>query len=90
MSQRRVFTEEFKRDAVRMAGERGNMTQTARDLGISLSILQRWKKLLVTTQENPFPGHGHARDAEVAELNRELARVREENDILKKAVGILE
>ncbi len=36
----------------------------------------------------PFPGQGNPRDEEVARLRRELARVKEENDILKKAVGI--
>jgi transposase len=34
MTQRKVFTEEFKRDAVRLAKERGNIAQTARELGI--------------------------------------------------------
>ncbi len=35
-SERRVFTEEFKRDAVRLANERGNAAQVARDLGLNL------------------------------------------------------
>ena len=41
---RRVFTEEFKRDAVRLAKERGNLSQAARDLGIHESVLGRWKR----------------------------------------------
>ena len=36
----------------------------------------------------PFPGKGNPRDEELAKLQRELARVKEENEILKKAVGI--
>ena len=35
MTERKVYTEEFKREAVRLAKERANLAQTARDLGIS-------------------------------------------------------
>ena len=91
---RRVFTEEFKREAVRLAVERGNVSAVARDLGIVESCLTRWKRRVeeeaaqTDTRPRPFPGQGNARDEEVARLRRELARVQEENEILKKAVGI--
>ena len=85
---RRSFTEEFKREAVRLAQERGNLSAVARDLGINDSVLQRWKKRLEQRQERPFPGRGNPRDEEMAKLQRELAQVKEENEILKKAVGI--
>jgi len=85
---RRSFTEEFKREAVRLAQERGNLSAVARDLGIEDSVLQRWKKRLQGGEERPFPGRGNPRDEEMAKLQRELARVKEENEILKKAVGI--
>lgn len=86
--ERRVFTEEFKRDAVRLAKERGNTSQAARDLGVHESVLSRWKRQLDASPERPFPGQGNAQDPELAQLKRELARVKEENEILKKAVGI--
>ena len=90
---RRVFTEEFKREAVRLATERGNISATARELGICDSVLTRWKQRVekpTTALEatRPFPGRGNARDEEMARLKRELARSQEENAILKKAVGI--
>ena len=85
---RRSFTEEFKTEAVRLARERGNLSAVARDLGIADSVLQRWKRRLEEGQARPFPGKGHPRDEEMAKLHRELARVKEENEILKKAVGI--
>jgi len=85
---RRVFTEEFKRDAVRLARERGNISQVARDLGIHESVLTRWKQRLETTPERPFPGQGNPQDPELAQLRRENARLKEDNEILKKAVGI--
>lgn len=84
----KVYTEEFKREAVRLAKERGNIAQTARDLGVSDTSILYWKKQLEETPERPFPGQGNPRDAELAQLKRENARLKEENEILKKAVGI--
>lgn len=85
---RKVYTEEFKREAVRLAIERGNIAQVARDLGMSDNTLQGWKSQLEKTPDNPFPGNGNPRDVELAQLKRDLARLQEENEILKKAVGI--
>ena len=48
---RRSFTEEFKRDAVRLATERGNVSAVARDRSINESVLNRWKRQL--QQEPP-------------------------------------
>jgi len=92
---RRSFTEEFKREAVRLAIERGNVSAVARDLGIHESVLNRWKRQLQQESERsggpgtrPFPGNGNARDQELVKIQRENARLKEENAILKKAVGI--
>ena len=87
-TERKSYTEEFKREAVRLAKERGNIAAAARDLGISDNTLQAWKKQLEQTPENAFPGNGNPRDPETARLQRENARLKEENEILKKAVGI--
>ncbi len=73
---RRSFTEEFKREAVQLAIERGNVSAVARDLGISESVLNRWKRQL--QQESgqpgpgtrPFPGRGNARDEETPVTRR--------------------
>ena len=86
--ERRVFTEEFKRDAVQLAKERGNVARAARDLGVHESVLSRWKRRLDTAPERPFPGQGKPQNPELAQLKRENARLTEENEILKKAVGI--
>ena len=86
---RKTYTEEFKCEAVRLAHERGNLVQTARDLGLCATVLQRGKKRLDASPERPFPGKGNAKDPELAALKRENARLREENDILKAACGIL-
>ena len=86
--ERRVFTEEFKRDAVRLAKERGSVSQVARDLGIHESVLTRWRRRLEEVPERPFPGQGNPQDPVLAQLRRENARLKEDNEILKKAVGI--
>ncbi len=88
--EKRSFSEEFKREAVRLAEERGNVQETARELGVHPTILHRWKRRLSTVAEREvaFPGRGRPKDPELARLKKELARVKEENEILKKAVGI--
>ena len=91
---RRSFTEEFKREAVRLAIERGNVSAVAQDLGVHESVLNRWKRRLQQETERPglanrpFPGNGNVRDEEMAKLQRENACLKQENEILKKAVGI--
>jgi transposase len=76
---------------VRLAQERGNLSQVARDLGLHETVLSRWKKRLETAPERPsqrpFPGQGNPQDPELARLKRENARLKEEVEILK-AVGI--
>ncbi len=88
MASRKSYTQEFKQEAVTLAKERGSVAQTARDLGISGNVLHVWKNAIEAKTENPFPGHGNPRDAELAKLQRENNRLMEENEILKKAVGI--
>ena len=69
---RRSFTEEFKREAVRLALERGNVSAVARDLDISESVLNRWKRQVQQegpqpgSRNRPFPGNGNPRDEEMA------------------------
>ena len=88
MATRKSYTQEFKREAVRLADERGNRSAVARELGIHTSMIRRWKDQLEENGERAFPGQGNPRDEEMAKLRRELKRVEEENAILKKAVGI--
>ena len=52
---RKQYPDEFKREAVRLAKERGNLAQVARDLGIHDTLLQRWKKRLETSPGALFP-----------------------------------
>jgi transposase len=86
---RRRFDREFKLEAVRMVTERGHdLSRVARDLELRPEMLRRWKKELEADAAKAFPGEGRARDEELAQLRRDLKRVTEERDILKKAVAI--
>ena len=84
---RKQYSPEFKREAVRLANDAGNLSKTARDLGVRPELLRRWRDALGAHREQAFPGHGNPRDADLARLQRENARLREEVVILKKAVG---
>lgn len=89
VKQRRTFTREFKMEALRLAEESPEpAAAVARQLGIHPNLLYRWRQELLSDREDPFPGRGNvpADEAELQRLRRELARVREERDILKKAV----
>ena len=87
---RRKYTREFKLDAVKMVVEGGRtVTEAAEGLGIDRSLLQSWKKQLLEDGSVAFQGHGRRKpeDEELRALRKELARVRQERDILKKAAA---
>ncbi len=88
MTERKTYSKEFKLEAVRLAEANGNLSQTARDLGIHQSMLGKWKRQFKDYGEQAFPGSGNPKDEELTHLRKELKRLEEENAILKKAVGI--
>ncbi len=88
---RRSYSREFKLEAVSLIFEGGlSISQAARDLGIDKTVLGRWKKQFEDNSEHAFPGKGKLKpeNEELARLRRELGIVRQERDILKKAIGI--
>jgi transposase len=87
----RTFTREFKGEAVQLAqSSKKPLTQIARDLGIADSTLHHWCKLFADHGERAFPGSGHQtpQEEEMKHLKREVDVLRQERDILKKALGI--
>jgi transposase-like protein len=88
MKKRKIFTEEFKREAVRQL-EKGDRvgSELARELGINRNQLYKWQQQINAKGGEAFPGKGRQSGsaAEIARLKRELERVTEERDILKKA-----
>lgn len=89
--QRRHFTQEFKTEAVRQALMPGmSKAQVAQDLGLHSNVLRKWIRLS-QGENNPKPVKAVESAAELARenqrLQRELARVKMERDILKKATA---
>jgi transposase len=91
---RRHYDQQFKVDAVRLLEESGRpLAEVARELGIGRSELRRWKKQQYRPGQPAsavFPGNGNIspEKKELEELRRELARVKEEREILKKAMAV--
>jgi transposase len=79
------YSDEFKRDAVQQITVRGYpVREVARRLGVSSHSLYKWLKLF---GEPVAKSVGVDHEAENRRLKRELARVTEEHDILKKATA---
>ena len=84
---RRLFSEEFKREAVKLALQPGaSKAGISRDLGVGASLLGRWCR--ETSGESHVGGAiDKVSSQEYERMRRELAKVKTERDILKKALG---
>jgi transposase len=83
----KTYTREFKEEAVRLAQSSGKpITHIARELGMSDTSIHQWRRELTAHGSEAFPGSGHqtALEEENRRLKRELERVQQERDILKK------
>jgi transposase len=77
------YSDEFKRDAVAQITERGYpVGEVAQRLGVSQHSLYAWKRKFAKASSGEAE-----KDAEIRRLKRELTRVTEERDILKKATA---
>ena len=82
---RRVFTEEFKREAVQMLLDGHSASSVCERLGLAgTNVLYRWKREHLE-RSGPI---ATSLEARVHELECELQRVQRERDILKKALSI--
>jgi transposase len=85
---RRRYDVAFKERAVAMAAESGNIAETARQLGVGYSLLNSWRNAAELARSK---GQGLAvaleEKARLSALEREVAQLREENEILKKATA---
>ena len=92
MKKRGPYTREFKLEAVRLLREGDKpAAQIAMALGVKRTLLYRWRDERTAGGEEVFSGKlgrkPSAQASEVARLKRELATIREERDILKKAAA---
>ena len=90
MSKRRVFSREFKIEAVKLVTQQEySVSQAAESLGIGTGLLRRWREKFAEQGQEAFQGKGKltATDEEMRKLREECRRLRMERDILKKATA---
>lgn len=88
---RKTYTREFKLEAIQLAETSGKpIAQIERELGLGKGQIHHWKRQLAQDGEEAFPGKGRlkAQDELIRQLRRENEVLRQERDILKKAVTI--
>ena len=88
---RRKYDAELKREAVRLVLEgKRKASEVARELGIRNNLLYRWRQEYTQDHQEAFRGSGHLTASEEAmrKLVRENEVLKEERDILKKALAI--
>ena len=88
--ERRKFGREFKIEAVRLIKDRGvSVAQAARDLDVHENVLRKWVRDFSADPGPAFPGHGQMKpeQLEIDRLRREVAKLKAERDILKKAAA---
>ena len=86
---RRQYSSEFKREAVQLVTQGGlSIAQAARDIGLNDNLISRWKKEAEQNGQRAFPGQGHPQDEELSRLRREVEVLRQEREVLKKAISI--
>jgi transposase len=92
MSKRRTYSKEFKLDVIQQSYQRDNIRELADELGIDPGLIYAWRSEYKNKPQQSFPGKGipsrTPEQKQLSELKKELADVRMERDILKKAMGI--
>ena len=88
--ERRKFGREFKLEAVKLVSERGvSVAQAARDLDVHENVLRKWVREQAADPQQAFPGKGQMKPEQlkIDRLRKEVARLKAERDILKKAAA---
>lgn len=88
LEKRRQYDRAFKLSAVRLLiGSDKPLVQVARELGISGSMLRRWREQVSERGAELFSESGRMERSEILRLQRENKELRRENEILKKTLG---
>ena len=83
---RKRYSEEFRREAVRLVEEGQSVEQVAIDLGVGKTTLWRWREQLSSgRKEGPRPETDEELRKENERLRKRLRVLEEEREILKKA-----
>src|SRR5688500_16779693 len=87
MPKKRRYTEEFKREAVKLVTEQGySLAEAARSLGIPTHLIRQWRRKFAQENTGTETMSESERD-ELKRLREENRRLRMERDILKKATA---
>jgi len=91
--QRMHYDRKFKENAVKLSYQRDNINDLARELGIRSELVYRWRRELKEYGTGSFSGHGvpnlTPEMKELSDLKKQIQRIETENEILKKALGII-
>lgn len=89
------YTREFKLEAIRLPEASDKpVTQVARELGLRVNQIYKWKKQLEEKRDDAFsgkpgrPAKDQDKDAEIRRLKKALADSEEENEFLKKTAKL--
>ena len=88
--ERRKYSREFKHEAVNLVTERWvSIVQASRDLDLNHNVLRRWVKAFGADPSQAFPGVGQMKpeQLEIDRLRKEVAKLKAQRDILKKAAA---
>jgi transposase len=89
MKQKKFYDQDFKLGAVKLVIQEGrSISSVSKDLGFNKASLHNWIKAYKENQEQAFSGKDYLGEQELRHLKRENEILRQERDILKKAVGI--
>lgn len=90
--ERKKYDKEFKLKVVEVSFARGKVKEVAEEYGVDAQMLATWRSQYKNHKDIAFPGNGNKMQTEaqkeISRLQRELADVRMERDILKKAISI--
>lgn len=93
MKQRKIYDRDFKENAVRLSLQRDDIRSLARELDVTTKLLYGWRSDFRKKGSESFPGKGHTSVTPEAKLQEQLrkenVRLQKENEILKKALGII-
>ena len=88
----KIYDKAFKEKAVQLSYERTNVSELARELGVTAPQLYKCRKEFEEFGEGSFPGKGNLKltpeQERIHELEKRLKDTELERDILKKAIGI--
>jgi transposase len=90
MGQRKKFDKAFKEQVVlRILAEESTIAEAANELDVHYTTVRDWVRYYKRDGASAFPGSGNLKpeDEELHKLRKQLADLKEENEILKKAAA---